>query len=97
VTAPALHLGRDLGALELALGIGFLVAAYQPHRAAGVLPIAAVAAGVVVVAVAIDLIAGRTSLLAELTHLSELVGVVALWALTRRLPDRPDLRATAVA
>lgn len=77
------HLGRDLGALELALGVGFLVAAYQPHRASGVLPIAAAAFGVVMVAAVFDVTAGRAALVGELGHLSELVGVLALWTLTR--------------
>jgi predicted anti-sigma-YlaC factor YlaD len=89
---PAVHLGRDLGALELALGVGFLLAAYQPHRAAGVLPIAAAACTVVVIGAGVDLVAGRAAIVSELTHLTELVGVVALWALTRRLPDTPGLR-----
>ena len=87
VWAPGLHLGRDLGALELALGLGLLLAAYQPHRAAGVLPVAAVAVGVVSVLAVIDLAAGRAALVSELTHLTEIVGVLALWALSRRLPD----------
>jgi predicted anti-sigma-YlaC factor YlaD len=93
---PALHLGRDLGALELALGVGFLLAAYQPHRAAGVLPIAAAAFAVVTVAAGVDLVAGRAAIVSELTHLTELVGVVALWGLTRRLPDAPTLRLRPV-
>lgn len=93
--APGLHLGRDLGALELALGLGLLLAAYQPHRAAGVLPIAAVAVGVVTVLAAVDLAAGRAALVSELTHLTEIVGVVALWALSRRLPDDPLAARTA--
>jgi predicted anti-sigma-YlaC factor YlaD len=80
------HLGRDLGAFEVALGVGFLYAAWQPHRAAGVLPMAAVVAGTVLVGSTLDLVAGRATLLMELPHLSELVGVAALWALYRRLP-----------
>jgi predicted anti-sigma-YlaC factor YlaD len=96
VTAPALHLGRELGALELALGVGFLLAAYQPHRAAGVLPVAVAAVAVVAVGAAVDLLAGRAAVVAELGHLTELVGVAALWVLTRRLPDEPALRPATV-
>ncbi len=87
--APAIHVGRDLGALELALGLGLLLAAYQPHRAAGVLPIAAAAVAIVSVLAVVDLAAGRAALVSELTHLTEVIGVAALWALTRRLPDDP--------
>lgn len=81
------HLGRDLGAFELALGVGFLLAAWQPHRAAGVLPVAAVVAGAVLVAASVDLLTGRAALLTELPHVGELIGVAALWALCRRLPS----------
>lgn len=87
--APAIHAGRDLGALELALGLGLLLAAYQPHRAAGVLPVAAVAVAVVSVFAVVDVTAGRAAVLSELTHVTEFAGVTALWALTRRLPDDP--------
>lgn len=95
VWVSASHVGWDLGALELALGLGLLVAAQQPHRAAGVLPVAAVAVAVVTVGAVVDVAAGRAALAAELTHLTELVGVVALWALTRRLPDAPSPSAPA--
>lgn len=90
-TGPLLHVGRDLGAFQLALGAGLLLAALQPRRAAGVLPVAAVAAVVATVGGVIDLAAGQATLLAELTHLTEVVGVLALWALTRRLPENPVL------
>lgn len=89
VIGPDLHLGRDLGALQVALGVGLLFAAYQPRRAAGVLPIAAVVAAVTVIAATVDVATGAVSLTAELTHLSEIVGVLALWRLTRHL-SRPS-------
>jgi predicted anti-sigma-YlaC factor YlaD len=91
------HLGRDLGAFELALGVGFLLAAWQPHRTAGVLPVAAVVAGTVLVASTLDLATGRATLLMELPHLSELIGVAALWALRRRRSGMPTtMRAAEV-
>lgn len=88
----AVHTGRDLGAFEFALGAGLLIAAWQPRRAPGVLPIAAVVAVVATLGGVIDLAAGRVTVLAELTHLSEVVGVVALWALTRQLPASPGFQ-----
>lgn len=93
VMGPSAHVGRDLGALELALGIGLIFAAWQPERAAGVLPVAAVVAAAAVVTGGLDVTSGRATLLQELPHLTEIVGVLALWALTRRLP-RPQLTAT---
>jgi predicted anti-sigma-YlaC factor YlaD len=91
LTGPLLHVGWDLGAFELALGAGLLLAALQPRRAAGVLPVAAVAAAVATVGGVVDVIGGQATVLTEMTHVTELVGVVALWALTRRLPETPVL------
>ena len=100
LVGPDLHLGRDLGALQIALGIGLLLAAAQPRRAPGVLPVLAVVAAITAVAAIVDVAAGTATIAAELTHLAELVGVGALWALTRRLPTSsspaaswPHLRA----
>ncbi len=86
LVAPDLHLGRDLGALQVALGVGLLFAAAQPRRAQGVLPVVTVVAAITVVAAAVDVAVGVTTLAAELTHLTELVGVAALWTLSRRHP-----------
>lgn len=91
---PDVHAGRDLGALQLALGVGLALAALQPRRAAGVLPVAAVVAASTVVIAAIDVATGAASVAGELTHLSELIGVAALWALTRRATTSPAAPAT---
>jgi predicted anti-sigma-YlaC factor YlaD len=80
------HLGRDLAALQLALGVGLILAAVQPHRAAGVLPVIAVVAGATLVLAGIDVAGGVATWTAELVHVSEIIGVLALWALSRALP-----------
>lgn len=96
VVGPDLHVLRELGALQLALAIGFLVAAWQPSRAAGVLPIAAVVAVAAVATAVFDVATGAATVAGELVHLAEIVGVAALWLLQRRSPDRPlPLRAGA--
>jgi predicted anti-sigma-YlaC factor YlaD len=96
VGAPDVHLGRDLAVLQLALGVGFLVAAWQPSRAAGLMPVAAVVGIVTLITAGVDVIAGTASPVAESAHLSEIVGVVALWALRRRVPLGPlPIRAGA--
>lgn len=84
LVGPDLHVGRDLGALQLALGVGLVLAGLQPHRAAGVLPVAAAVAGATLLTITVDVTAGAATLAGELTHLSEFVGVVALWLLARR-------------
>lgn len=91
VISPDVHVGRDLGALQLALGVGLLFAAWQPRRSAGVLPIAVVVALGAVVTAAFDVATGVATLTAELAHVSEVVGVLALWALRRRVPDQPQV------
>lgn len=85
---PDLHLGRDLGAAQVAIGVGLMFAAVQPRRSAGLLPVVAVVAAATVVAATIDVVTGAASFAAELTHLAELVGVAALWALSRQLPPQ---------
>lgn len=91
---PDLHLGRDLGAAQVAIGVGLVFAAAQPRRAPGLLPVVAVVAAITVVAATIDVVTGAASLAAELTHLAELVGVAALWALSRHLPPQPSPSAS---
>ncbi len=80
------HLGRDLAALQVALGVGLILAAVQPHRAAGVLPVIAVVAGATLVLAGIDVATGVAAWTAELVHVSEVIGVLALWGLSRTLP-----------
>lgn len=87
--SPDLHLGRDLGSAQVAIGVGLLFAAAQPRRAPGLLPVLAVVVAATMIAATIDVATGTASLAAELTHVAELVGVAALWALSRRLPDAP--------
>jgi predicted anti-sigma-YlaC factor YlaD len=85
----ALHTTRELGAFGLALAVGMLVVAWQPHRAAGLLPMAvALAAGLTVTAVA-DMVTGHSPIVGEAPHLLELVGVLLLWRLAAAAPDAP--------
>ena len=85
----ALHTTRELGAFGLALAVGMLVVAWQPHRAAGLLPMAvALAAGLTVTAVA-DMVTGHSPIVGEAPHLLELVGVLLLWRLASSAPDAP--------
>lgn len=82
------HVGRELATWQLALGIGFVVAAWQPHRAPGLLPMVAVLGLAAVVSAVGDLVAGATTLVAELDHLVEVAGV-ALVAGVAGLPTPP--------
>jgi predicted anti-sigma-YlaC factor YlaD len=79
-SAPV-HVAHEMGSFEVAVAIGFLVAARRPGRAMGMLSLIGVAAGLLVLTAVLDLLAGRTSLADEAPHLI----VVAGWLLLRRL------------
>jgi predicted anti-sigma-YlaC factor YlaD len=80
----ATHVTRESGIFEVALGVGFLLAARRPQRASGLLPVAAMVAALVTVTSLGDVLAGSTSLVRETVHLLQLVGTGLLWALDRR-------------
>lgn len=78
------HATREVGIFELALAVGFLVVAWRPGRAGGLLPVAAVVALLATATALADVAAGTTSVAQEAGHLLQLVGTGALWALDRR-------------
>jgi predicted anti-sigma-YlaC factor YlaD len=76
------HLARHIGALTIALFVGFLYAAWRPHRAFGLLPIAVALAAAMSLGAIVDIIAGNVGAFAELSaHLIDLAGVAFLWLL----------------
>ena len=90
-SGDAVHVSRHLGGWDVAFAIGLILAAVQPWRARGLLPMAAALAGVMVVTAAFDIARGSTPGLAEGTHLLEVFGLVFLWLLARSMPagERP--------
>lgn len=99
-SAP-IHVAHEMGSLDVAVAIGFLVAVRRPARAMGMRALVGAAALLLVVTAAVDLAAGRTTILDEAPHLA----VVAGWLLLQRLAvlappsdERPrSVRATARA
>jgi predicted anti-sigma-YlaC factor YlaD len=81
------HVARELGAFDVALAVGLLVAAWQPLRAWGLLPVAAALALVMAGTAVLDLVDGRTDTVAEAHHLLDVAGVLLLWLVARE--DRP--------
>ncbi len=77
------HAARHAGSFALALGVGFLWAAWRPRRAAGVLVVAAALVACGVLASILDVATGRAAALSEVQHVPELVGLLALWLLQR--------------
>lgn len=76
------HQSRHLGTFGVALGIGLLWAAWQPERAAGLVPLAGALGAATLVSAAIDVGAGRTAAVTEASHLLELIGLGLLWFLS---------------
>ena len=78
---------RDLGALGVALGVGFLVAAFRPYRAFGIRPIVATAALLLVGSALLDLAHHRTTVSDEAPHLIAVLGWMLVMFLAWRTPD----------
>lgn len=78
------HATREAAVFELALAIGFLFASWRPRQAAGLIPVTAAMAVLVLVVAAVDVVAGQATLVAESTHLLQVVGAGMLWVLHTR-------------
>ena len=92
------HYARHLGAFGAALGIGFAFAAWKPHRAFGLLPFTAALVATTLVSLVADIVSGTRTPLAELIHLSEIVGLTLLWMIAGSpgwRPPRRRVRASA--
>lgn len=77
------HVARELGSWAVALAVGLLVVAWQPRRAAGLLPFALALTGATVLTATLDVIAGRAPASGELFHVIDCAGVAALWFAAR--------------
>jgi predicted anti-sigma-YlaC factor YlaD len=94
------HVARELGSWDIALGVALLVVAWQPRRAAGLLPFALALAGAMALTATLDIVAGHAPASGEALHLLDVIGVGALWLAARSpssvrwLPRSPGLRAT---
>ena len=77
------HVARHLGSFALALGVGLLVVAWRPDRAAAILPVIGVVVLCLIASSVVDIISGRAAPGGEVSHAPELVGLVAVWLLAR--------------
>jgi predicted anti-sigma-YlaC factor YlaD len=82
-SGATVHVARELGSFDVALAVGLLVAAWQPARAWGLLPVVA-ALGLVMGGTAVlDVARGTASSLGEVHHVLDLAGVALLWWVAR--------------
>ncbi|MGH9000371.1 MAG: zf-HC2 domain-containing protein [Acidimicrobiia bacterium] len=80
------HVSRELGAFELALGVGFAAAAARPRRADGMVPLMGAFMVLLVVMTGVD---GSSygEILTESAHTLQLAGFVLTWLLSRCRPE----------
>jgi predicted anti-sigma-YlaC factor YlaD len=77
------HVARELGSFDVALAVGLLVAAWQPARAWGLLPVAGALALVLGLTAVLDVVDGTASGFGEAHHVLDLAGVALLWLVAR--------------
>jgi predicted anti-sigma-YlaC factor YlaD len=82
-SGATIHVARELGAFDVALAVGLLVAAWQPARAWGLLPVAAALALVMASTAVVDVVRGTASGFGEAHHALDLAGLVLLWLVAR--------------
>lgn len=83
----SIHVARELGSFDVAIAVGLLWAAWQPQRAAGLLPLAVALAGAMVLTGVLDVVGDDAPALGEAHHVLDLAGLALLWALAH--PPRP--------
>lgn len=79
------HIARHIGSFDVALAVGYLFVAWRPARALeGVFPVALALVACLVGSSVLDVIAGRAAPSGELHHVTDVVGVMAMWLLGPR-------------
>ena len=86
------HTARDLGSFDLALGIGFLFAAWRPRHIGGMLPVVCAVVVCLALSSLLDVVSGNTAALGESHHLTDFAGLLVMW-----LIGRETSRAVALA
>lgn len=77
------HSSHEMASFDIAIAIGFLVAALRPERAKALVPIAVVLAACLAATASVDVATGTTGVMHEAAHLTTLVQAGLLWALGR--------------
>jgi predicted anti-sigma-YlaC factor YlaD len=90
------HSSREMASFDVALAVGFALAAYRPERAQAFVPVAFVLAVCLAGTSAVDIANSTTLLVHEIGHLAAVVQAVLLWALGR-VSRRPAGLVSTVA
>ena len=86
------HSGREMASFDVALAVGFALAAWRPQRARAFVPVAFVLAACLAITTAVDLANSSTALLHEVGHLAAMAQAALLWALGRSSDGSPGGR-----
>ena len=85
------HAARHIGSFDVALGVGFLYAAWKPSRIPGLLPVVAALVVCLLGSSLLDVASGSTQALGEVQHVLDFVGLAVVWLLSRPAPRRVQL------
>jgi predicted anti-sigma-YlaC factor YlaD len=85
------HTARHIGSFDVALGVGFLYAAWKPSRIPGLMPVVVALVACLVGSSLLDVAAGNTQALGEAQHVLDFVGLAVVWLLSRPEPRRVQL------
>jgi predicted anti-sigma-YlaC factor YlaD len=77
------HTARHIGSFDVALGVGFLYAAWRPSRIPGLLPVVIALVACLVGSSLLDVASGNTAALGEAQHVLDFVGLAVVWLLSR--------------
>ena len=86
VPGVELHTSREAASFDIALAVGFAIAAWRPERARAFVPVAFVLAGCLTVTSIFDIAGGITLFAHEVSHVAALAQAGLLLALSRRAP-----------
>lgn len=78
------HASREMASFDIAVAVGFALAAWRPERARAFVPVAFVLAACLAMTSVLDISDGATHLAHEVGHLAALVQALLLWALKLR-------------
>jgi predicted anti-sigma-YlaC factor YlaD len=85
------HTARHIGSFDVALGVGFLYAAWKPSRIPGLLPVVAALVVCLIGSSFLDVANGSTRALGEAQHVLDFVGLAVVWLLSRPATRRVQL------
>jgi predicted anti-sigma-YlaC factor YlaD len=91
------HATREMACFDIAIAVGFALAALRPERARALLPVALVLALCLAATSAVDVASGRAAAVHEIGHLAAVVQAAALWALGRGNPRTTPLTTATAA